>query len=1060
MIRFGPISHPRVARPRLRAYLPDGGVAEAPLGEIILRPDIAIAEEARSAPDRDHGAYAAESVALPPAARNGRSDQPLVGICMATHEPPLDLFERQVRSLREQTYARWVCLVSDDQSSPERFTAMREILEGDERFIVRRSPTRLGSYLNFERALTLVPREAEWVALCDQDDRWYPEKLATLVEAMRPGVRLAYSDMRVVDRDGRILSETYWTYRRNNHTNLASLLLSNTVTGAASLLTREVLDYALPFPPRQGGAHHDHWLALVALSLGQLNYVDRPLYDYVQHDEAAVGHEGANIGGVAARRRDGVRSAPYWPHRVARRAVLFYLEEFCWMAIAARVLEIRCGARMMRGKLRSLRRFDDSGLAMAWMAVRTVRHLVGRNETLAREPRIVVALAWRRWLNWRKLIWRSRACAASRGPCVMVPGRTGTEALGAGAQPAPSARGTARLGAPARAGLAGGRRRGARDPERGARHGDGAMTAISVIIPTRDRHTVLLETLDRVERQAGDAELEVIVVDDGSSDGTRAAVGAWADEGRHLTLRLFEQEARGPAAARNRGIAAARAPVCLFLGDDTWPVDGLIARHAAFHGERPAAHDALLGRVSWAPPLDTQPFMRWLDLNGVQFDYESIPRRERISGGFLYTSNVSIKTAFLLEHGGFDEDFRDAAFEDIELGLRLEQAGMRLAYDPDARVEHWHPTDLPSALRRMWAAGRGNAQLVARHPERWPAPRPPSFRHSVKAGALTVLNLLGLGSLQGIRDETWRFLCHQAHREAFWSASDERPARHPRRGALLARLAARDEAAGGRRGVALDQLVRYVPVLELVRETDGSTLLDVGSGSAGLAPWLGPEWSITAVDESFSDYGGAIAPLADDARRLEGDARELPFEDRTFDVTVAIDMVEHVPPDDRARVLSELGRVTARRLIVAGPTGEPALDADRRLAHQVSKRGVRPPVWLEDHLAHGFPEREEIAAALRPHGAVRVLDNDNVRSHERLMRLETRRVGNLLTRLAATLVGRAPRPLAAGLLRLTRGRDRPPVYRTIVVLDRPAGERTHNRVGAAQHDGAAQLERL
>ena len=55
------------------------------------------------------------------------------------------------------------------------------------------------------------------------------------------------------------------------------------MTGAASLLRRELLDHALPFPPAQFAHFHDHWIALVALSLGEIAFVDEPLYDYVQH---------------------------------------------------------------------------------------------------------------------------------------------------------------------------------------------------------------------------------------------------------------------------------------------------------------------------------------------------------------------------------------------------------------------------------------------------------------------------------------------------------------------------------------------------------------------------------------------------------------------------------------------------------------------------------------------------------------------------------------------------------------------------------------------------------
>ena len=99
--------------------------------------------------------------------------------------------------------------------------------------------------------------------------------------------------MRIVDEAGAVISETFWRGRRNNHTDLASLLLSNTVTGAASLLRRELLEPALPFPPPIGDPFHDQWLAAVALATGRIAYVDRPLYDYVQHGGAARGHAAA-----------------------------------------------------------------------------------------------------------------------------------------------------------------------------------------------------------------------------------------------------------------------------------------------------------------------------------------------------------------------------------------------------------------------------------------------------------------------------------------------------------------------------------------------------------------------------------------------------------------------------------------------------------------------------------------------------------------------------------------------------------------------------------------------
>ena len=114
----------------------------------------------------------------------------------------------------------------------------------------------------------LAPAHVEAVALCDQDDRWHPEKLQRLRAALGPA-QLAFCDLRLVDADGRVLRDTLWQGRRNNHTDLASLLVANSIPGAAMLFRRALIDLALPFPDPPGVAFHDHWLALVALASGR-----------------------------------------------------------------------------------------------------------------------------------------------------------------------------------------------------------------------------------------------------------------------------------------------------------------------------------------------------------------------------------------------------------------------------------------------------------------------------------------------------------------------------------------------------------------------------------------------------------------------------------------------------------------------------------------------------------------------------------------------------------------------------------------------------------------------
>ena len=94
----------------------------------------------------------------------------------------------------------------------------------------------------------------------------------------------------MVNEEGLVLSETFWSERQNNYTDLPSLMVANTITGAACMFRASLLADVLPFPKQVGPAFHDHWIGLVALLKGSIGYVDRPLYDYVQHTKSVIGH--------------------------------------------------------------------------------------------------------------------------------------------------------------------------------------------------------------------------------------------------------------------------------------------------------------------------------------------------------------------------------------------------------------------------------------------------------------------------------------------------------------------------------------------------------------------------------------------------------------------------------------------------------------------------------------------------------------------------------------------------------------------------------------------------
>ena len=342
----------------------------------------------------------------------------------------MDLLGPQLDSIRAQTYGNWVCVVSDDCSSPANFAALQEAVAGDPRFVVSRSRERLGFYHNFERALAMAPADAHYVAMSDQDDVWHPDKLATLLDEIG-GAELIYSDARIVRPDGEVVSDTYWARRRNNHSSLLSLLVANSVTGAASLFRRDLLDDALPFPPAQFAHFHDHWIALTALARGRIAFCDRPVYDYVQHGEASLGHAAANqiltlrnrLGDAAARP---ARARAHVAHALLRRRQ---------PADAGRDRP----ADALRGP-------DDRGAsggpstgscaptarrrALGALWARGARELVGRPETLGAEWMLTYAFVWRRLPPPPRATARSGRCGSTRSRRRTSSRRPGEHAAG------------------------------------------------------------------------------------------------------------------------------------------------------------------------------------------------------------------------------------------------------------------------------------------------------------------------------------------------------------------------------------------------------------------------------------------------------------------------------------------------------------------------------------------------------------------------------------------------------------------------------------------------------
>lgn len=199
-------------------------------------------------------------------------------------------------------------------------------------------------------------------------------------------------------------------------------------------------------------------------------------------------------------------------------------------------------------------------------------------------------------------------------------------------------------------------------------------------MPTFERKDVLLQTLEAISGQEYEGPWEVVVVDDGSLDGTAEVVSNWIRA--RPGFRYIRQENSGPARARNRGAAEARGNVLIFLDNDILVEKDFLARHLRALAVHPGAW--IVGRIVSLPELKRSPFGRFRIAMTEEFQ-GSCEERDIES---LTAANVAIPKTDFRVLGGFDEQFEIASCEDADLALRARASGIRLRYVPDIVGTH------------------------------------------------------------------------------------------------------------------------------------------------------------------------------------------------------------------------------------------------------------------------------------------------------------------------------------------------------------------------------------
>ncbi|MBV7330516.1 glycosyltransferase [Chloroflexi bacterium TSY] len=258
----------------------------------------------------------------------------------------------------------------------------------------------------------------------------------------------------------------------------------------------------------------------------------------------------------------------------------------------------------------------------------------------------------------------------------------------------------------------------------------------SIIIPIYNDVDLIENCLSALSQQTVELDrYEIIVVDDGSTDGTTERIVRWANEHPETQLTLSRQENAGPASARNHGVSLSRGEILLFTDSDCVPeshwiesISACIYQDLNKYGQN-SLDKALM------PPLPLLESVYAEDLvvgcKGtyathqtrlvalfVQAEYEE--RYARMSGlpqiDFIDTYSAAYRRDVFCQNKGFDTQLQIA--EDQEFSFRLASQGYRLLFVPNARVYHHHPDTIAKYWHRKFWTGYWKARLVRLHPDR------------------------------------------------------------------------------------------------------------------------------------------------------------------------------------------------------------------------------------------------------------------------------------------------------------------------------------------------------
>jgi glycosyltransferase involved in cell wall biosynthesis len=234
----------------------------------------------------------------------------------------------------------------------------------------------------------------------------------------------------------------------------------------------------------------------------------------------------------------------------------------------------------------------------------------------------------------------------------------------------------------------------------------------SIVIPTYNRLPILQKCLKALEIQTFDPQIvtnyEIVVVDDGSTDGTIEWINTSTQELPHV--KVYEQAHQGASAARNLGVEKAQGDTIIFIDSDLVVTPIFLHSHAdaLLQGQKTLGNDQLF---TYGAVINTANFE-----NPTAEPYKVTD----FSNAYFATGNVAISRHWLLKAGLFDLGFSLYGWEDLELGVRLKNLGIKMIKCPAAVGYHWHPAfsldRIPRLIEQEIERGKMGVVFYQKHP--------------------------------------------------------------------------------------------------------------------------------------------------------------------------------------------------------------------------------------------------------------------------------------------------------------------------------------------------------